>query len=200
MASKVSKISSKRRSSATSSPMAAPAAKPSVPSDTKEDIVTSEEINPNLKGAKLLAWLLAEARHRNIKFRELSDHLGISRSYLFSLRYGQRQIETLSLEILQQCATFLRVPMISVMMAAETIRPEYFFDTDNETFKSQINRAIDYMSGDSNWGAWMPDMRSYSWDAKLFTVLLYEKATGRNLIESKIDMHRVIQQFRGEKE
>ena len=147
----------------------------------------SENPKP-IEGWRLLELLHAKARQEQIGLTETAERIGISRSYLFSLRYGQRKVSSLGRDILDKCAEFLGMPVATVLMAAEVIQPTDFVGNAAERARQEIQRAMEFFSSDPDWAGFVEaDWRSWSPKMQLMTVLLYQKATGFNLLPSLFD-------------
>ena len=114
--------------------------------DEDEDLLVLPENPPPVEGWRLLELLQAKAQQERIGLEETAKRIGISRSYLSSLRYGQRKVSSLGREILDKCAEFLGMPLAGVLMAAEVIYPTDFVGGSRER---ACNDPLKTCSGDT---------------------------------------------------
>lgn len=165
----------------------------------------SEHITPlkddereEIEGSRLLSWLIEEANKRRLGMSGLADELDMSRPFLYALRQGRRSVPGLSRERKRRIAEFLGVPMMAVLIAADVVRPSDFeqiagSDSKN-TMQRELDSALAYMRNDSNWNQWLPArIDELSDDVKRFLVYAYERATGKVLLPTKLDVNAELQ-------
>jgi len=70
----------------------------------------------------LLVWLADAAQAQRLGPAVLAQQLGVPLAYLQHLFAGVREVHWLSDEVLQACASFLRLPVILVRCAAGDVR------------------------------------------------------------------------------
>jgi transcriptional regulator with XRE-family HTH domain len=149
-----------------------------------------------VEGWRLLEALLAKGRQEGIGLTEVAKKIGISRSYLFSLRYGQRKVPSLGRGALDKCAQFLGVPVTSVLLMAEVMQPTDFVAGPSERARQEVQRALEFFAGDPDWCGFIPaDWRSWSPQLQVMTVLLYQKASGLQLLPSLFDARAAVAAF-----
>jgi transcriptional regulator with XRE-family HTH domain len=153
-------------------------------------VLTEEE--RKRPGAVLLGWLFRAANDQNLNLQELAKALDVSYGYISQLRGGVREVRGVSGQFLGNCAAFLRVPRISVMIAAGVVSVEDFFDNP-EQFDAEIDTALHYIAQDATFGAMMPvDLMDASKQTKMFVIQLYQQATGRKLLSSEVDLATIL--------
>ncbi|WP_374679727.1 helix-turn-helix domain-containing protein [Hydrocarboniphaga effusa] len=156
--------------------------------DEDEDLLVLPENPPPVEGWRLLELLQVKAQQERIGLEETAKRIGISRSYLSSLRYGQRKVSSLGREILDKCAEFLGMPLAGVLMAAEVIYPTDFVGGSRERARQEVQRAMQFFASDPDWAGFVDaDWRSWSLNTQLMIVLLYQKAAGLELLPSLFD-------------
>lgn len=139
-------------------------------------------------GAVLIGWLLRAANDRDMNLQELATNLGVSYAYIGQLRSGIRQVKSAGGHFLTACAQFLGVPRIAVMIAADVVTVEDFYDSPTQLVM-ELYAALDYIRKDHTFGAFMPvDMHDMSVQHKAFVVLLYQQATGKKLLNAEVDL------------
>jgi transcriptional regulator with XRE-family HTH domain len=149
-------------------------------------MLTPEEMSR--PGAVLLGWLLRAANERDMNLQELATNLGVSYAYIGQLRSGIRQVKGAGGQFLTACATFLRVPRIAVMIAADVVGVEDFYDSPDQ-FAAELDAAITFIGRDETFGAFMPvDLPRASLKHKAFVVLLYQQATSKKLLNAEVDL------------
>lgn len=156
--------------------------------DEKSDLQMYESLSKLGRGHVLMRWILQECARRKLKFRDLKDILGMSRSYLFSIRYGQRNLDGISREMTKNIARFLNTDSLSIMLASGKLHPEDFYEADESQLVNEVNRAIEFIAGDPKWGATMPEVADLPFATRLFIVRCYEKAEDKILLASRIDV------------
>lgn len=146
------------------------------------DKIHEEDAVGDVPGARLLVALMARARQDGFTYKQLADHLGISRSYFHSLRYGQRSIAALSRKILEQCARYLGAPLIDVLLLADSVLPSDFVRPGSRGFEADLRQAMEFVSQDRRWGGLLPRWQQLETEVMLVIVLMYEAVTRRHLL------------------
>jgi hypothetical protein len=161
-------------------------------------MLTDEEMQR--PGAVLLGWLLRAANDRDMNLQELATNLGVSYAYIGQLRSGIRQVKSAGSQFLTACAAFLRVPRIAVLISADVVSVEDFYDSPDQ-FEAELDAALAFIAQDDTFGAFMPvDLPRASAKTKAFVVLLYQQATGRKLMRSEVDLASIfttVEEHRG---
>lgn len=145
---------------------------------------------------KLMQWLQEESGRQDINFTDLSKKLDISRPYLYALRHGQRQTESIDRSLIERIAKFLKKPVASIYMAAGVLRSEDFYNSTKEQLEVECLRAFDYISNDPQWGPFCPRREKFELGEQLFIIDAYQRATGRVLLPDR----EIIDYLQGEKE
>ena len=149
-----------------------------------------------IEGWRLLDMLYKKAELENLSVTETAARLGISRSYLSSLSYGQRRIPSLGREVLSKCAEFLGVTLAMVLMAAEVITPTDYIGGTREQARFEIQRAMEFLASDPEWAGYVEaDWRSWTPKMQLMAVLLYQKACDVKLLPSLFEVKAASEAF-----
>lgn len=125
-----------------------------------------------------------------IEFAALID---LSPSYTSSLMNGSRSWDGTDRETKEKVAKFLGIPLISVLMLAGIVEPKDFVFDDS--IAASLDNAYGGLKSHPVWGAFC--VRE-EWDrlplnTKILISLLYEKATGTEIIQ-KARMIQVVEQ------
>jgi hypothetical protein len=166
-------------------------------SPVNDDAFFDPPENPQLiEGWRLLELLHAKARQEQLTPTETAKRIGISRSYFFSLGYGQRKVPSLGRDVLNKCAEFLGVPVATVLLAAEVFHPTDFVGGTRERAHQEIQRAMEFFASDPDWAGFVDaSWRSWSPKMQLMTVLLYQKANKVQLLPSLFDVKAASEEF-----
>ncbi len=167
-------------------------------SQRKERLVwgslSAEEIKR--PGAVLTALVFEVANNRNLTPNAVLDELGISYSYYMGLRNGTKEFRNIGEETLERFAKFLRLPKVSVKLAAGQLRLEDFYQ-DESKVDSYLLPTLKFMQRDPEYGHLMPlSILTLDRDVQLFVIALYERATGRTIIPTKVSVDEVTERFK----
>jgi transcriptional regulator with XRE-family HTH domain len=151
----------------------------------------------NAPGATLVALILEARSARGLTYPELAEkHLGISRSHLLMLRSGQRAISNVSDEVMGRIAKFLGLPKVVAMLAGGQLRLEDFYQKP-EMVREGLEPALKFIQRDPDVGPYMPPGVFVADEAlQRFILLLYEKATGKTLIPSRVSLTDVVESYK----
>lgn len=141
--------------------------------------------NFDYEGAPLIRALYDQAEQRGEWTNEIADHIGLSPSYFSSIAGGMRPVGALNRATLQKCADYLAVPLVQVYVLAEHLGPEAFLS--KETVDTHLDRGFRMIREDSDWSMVAPkesEWKELPFSAKVLIVLLYQRLTGRQIIES----------------
>ncbi|WP_157648589.1 helix-turn-helix domain-containing protein [Thiobacillus denitrificans] len=142
-------------------------------------------------GAAFLVWLTRTASSRSQKMHQMASALGVTYGYLIQLKKGIRETPRISADVVQAAARYLGCPPIFVKMAAGQVTAQDFY-VPKDKMENDVNTAIAYMAGDPNYLYMLPpDLDKLPQDVKAALVLLYQDATGKNLLSSKHDWPRI---------
>ena len=149
----------------------------------------SEQTSTQL-GTPLMEVLEEAAKRKGLNKQELAQVLGVTYGYLAQLKNAIRDPRNISDAFAEGCAVFLGVPRIKVLLLAGRVRPSDFYEVGSEEeFKLSVWKALDYIKGDTEWGSYFPyGLLEANADPAVqqLVVLLYEKATGKVLLENKV--------------
>ena len=169
-------------------------------SESADDLRVTETLSKLTVGRVLMRWLIEECGRRGLEFKELTKIMGISKSYLLSLRYGQRDLDGLSRDIIENLANFLNTDPLTIMLASEKFDPLDFYRSSGETLESEANRAAHFISNDPKWGALMPEIHEMDLKTKLYLIVAYEKAENKILMSSRINAAEIAKAVAGDAE
>ena len=159
------------------------------------------QIGPESPGYRLMHLLFNRAAGTGLSLADMAEKSGVSVSTLSHLRTGRRRVDRLEREGIEKIASWLELPVLSVMILAEQVRPEDFYGA-HSTLKTNIHMGLRYISEDPDWGGIVPkDVDGWDQDAQLYILWCYEQATGRRLLPGGIDYEDLLRQmedFRGE--
>lgn len=145
-------------------------------------------------GAGLVGWLLQTANDRGLTLKEMVEEIGISYGYFSQMRSGSRGVRNISEEVADAIANFLRVPRISVLIAAGRVRREDFYEHP-ERLDQELEAALQFIQKDPTWGPFLSlEIYQASRGVQQFVVWSYEQATHRALITSRVDPWSVIEE------
>lgn len=135
----------------------------------------------------LIDWLLKAAKRKGDSKAELACHLGVNYGYLHQLHTGQRQIENISPDFCRQCARYLDIPPVAVMVAAGRIQMSDFLMPEvSRTPVNQLIEGLERIAADPLVGCLMP---SEVWDVpdsvKALLIALYEDSTQQELFPAR---------------
>ena len=134
-----------------------------------------------MKGGALLMWLDRVALSRGHSRQDVARELGVTYGYLAQLRSGIREVANISDDFAYACSLYLKAPRITVLKAAGRITIEDYIDPSAGT--GLIDRALETMRADPDWGGFLPqDIFEGSYAVKRYVVMLYERATGKKLM------------------
>jgi len=138
----------------------------------------------------LIAALEEAAERKGINKQELASALGVTYGYLAQLKSGIRETRNIGDEFADNCATFLGVPRIKVLIRAGRVRASDFYDVaGEEAFRLKVSAALKIIKMDIEWGPYFPyQLLEPNADPMIqqFVVLLYEKASNKMLLGEKV--------------
>lgn len=114
---------------------------------------------------------------------EFATMIGMSPSYTSSLLNGSRPWDGTDRKTKEKVAKFLGIPLISVLMLAGIIEPKDFvFDDSIDT---SLDNAYGGLKTHPVWGAFCrkEEWNSLPMNTKILVALLYEAATGNEIIK-----------------
>lgn len=147
-------------------------------------------------GGKLLAMLVARANQLGVKLNEMChQELGCTYGYFHQLRNGARPTAKISDEFATRCALFLGVPRITVLMCSGRVSVEDYFDR-RKMAAGEIRRCMQFVVDDPEFGVDMsPEVLDLPLATQFALVTMYEKATGRKLMQGTLTMDSLVKQL-----
>lgn len=147
-------------------------------------------------GAALLVWISRVAASRGHKMTEVASALGVTYGYLVQLKRGIRETPRISIEVVEAAAKYLVCPPILVKLAAGQIALKDFYSS-RDKMADDIDAAIAHIAADPDYSFLLPPrVDSLSQDVKASLVMLYQDATGRDLLFRKIGWTRILELVR----
>lgn len=138
-------------------------------------------------GGALMAALLHRANQLGHQLQEMSTELNVTYGYIAQLRGGHRQPENISDDFVNAAAAYLGVPRMTVLMLCGRVRPDDVL-LQKHNVAQQIPAAIDFIALDTVFGPLMPlEVRKASYEMQFFIVSMFEKATGKVLLNGRQD-------------
>lgn len=138
-------------------------------------------------GGALMAALLHRANQLGHQLQEMSNELNVTYGYIAQLRGGHRQPENISDDFVNAAAAYLGVPRMTVLMLCGRVKPDDVM-LQKHNVAQQIPAAIEFIGQDAVYGPLMPlEVRKASYEMQFFIVSMYEKATGKTLLDGRQD-------------
>ncbi|MHB1666169.1 helix-turn-helix domain-containing protein [Thiomonas sp.] len=152
--------------------------------------ITDEEVT--LRGCTLLAWLIEAANERGLQLKEMAEAIGVTYGYIHQLRTGIKPIPGLSEKVIDGCAKFLGVPRLAILVAADIVRVDDFY-LEPDSLSVYLEPALHLMQRDPEWGAFVhPSVFRAEPKVQHLLILLYEEATNRKLIPTKVNLQGLL--------
>ena len=134
------------------------------------------------EGGALVGWLVDEARRRGLAMQDMASEVGVTVGYISQLRTGRRPVENVSREFVKDCAEFLGVAPVVVMVVAGCIRLSDF-SPPNVCEGELLHRTLQAALADPRLRAAFPDdLLSLSPDAKKALISMYSALSGQDLM------------------
>ncbi|NKE68645.1 DNA-binding protein [Ramlibacter sp. RBP-2] len=144
-------------------------------------------------GGLLTGALVACAAERQETLNEMAAHVGVGYGYINQLRSGLRNVSSISDKFSQDCATYLGISRLQVLMLAGRISPSDFYDSAS-SYKEEVARALNFICEDPQWGHLITgELRSSHSDTQYAVVKLYEAATGSTLVRGHANSKNVVE-------
>jgi transcriptional regulator with XRE-family HTH domain len=146
----------------------------------------SDHETPWIAGRELIRALIKRARELGMDKYELADAIGITYPYLIALSNGSRPIPGISHDKLRRMASFLGLTFVQVLMLAEIVKPEDFVVDQEERLDLSLERAIENMRMDEEWGRIAPSKSEWSnlsRSTRLGIAMMWERVSQQDLIE-----------------
>jgi hypothetical protein len=153
------------------------------------------EIELKKPGGLLLAALIQCANSRGLSILDLAANLGVTYGYINQLRNGLRCVVQVSDEFTQACASFLQVPRLTVLMLAGKVTPADLV-SPGSIAEREIASALQYLSANFEFGHLVTEeQRQSSFESKYLLIKLFEKATGKRLLDSAVDVEALAREM-----
>jgi transcriptional regulator with XRE-family HTH domain len=135
------------------------------------------------QGGPLIGWLLDEARRRGMELQEMAKELGVTYGYVHHLRTGIRKTCQVSHDFASNCARFLGVPTVVVMLLSGYLTMSDFA-TRAESDDEAVERALRLMQDDPHIRASVPvDFSQMCAEGKRAVVMMYGEVAGRDVFQ-----------------
>lgn len=146
------------------------------------------KITPAHPGYRLMALLVDKVRNlakegKIDSIKDACDLMDITVSHFSLLRNGGADVTKLNSEKIESFSDFLGTPYIATLFLADQLSIEDFHrHKKGKAAKRETHSALDVIAEDETWGPMLPtSIYTASEELKLYTIHLYEKATGINL-------------------
>lgn len=156
------------------------------------------EIEPDVPGYRLLVLLFRTAAERNMLAKDVAESLGVTPGYLTHLRNGTQPMRNVSRDVLERICSFVGVPVVAGMMLADQLAAKDYYLSDAQQLEEEANNAIAYIQRDVDWGGFLPVevAEGGSLALRLFVILAYERATGRRLVNGKLNLPKLVEELK----
>jgi transcriptional regulator with XRE-family HTH domain len=147
-------------------------------------------------GGLLLAALIQCANSRGLSILDLAAKLGVTYGYINQLRNGLRGVGQVSDEFTQSCANFLQVPRLTVLMLAGKVTSADLLSSGSIA-ERELASALQFLSANSEFGHLVTEeLREASFDSKYLLVKLFERATGKRLLGTEVDVEALAREMK----
>jgi transcriptional regulator with XRE-family HTH domain len=147
-------------------------------------------------GGLLLAALIQCANSRGLSILDLAANLGVTYGYINQLRNGLRCVVQVSDEFTQACASFLQVPRLTVLMLAGKVTPADL-QSPGSIAERELASAVQFLSANAEFGHLVTqELRETSFDSKYLLVKLFERATGKRLLGTEVDVEALAREMK----
>ena len=154
------------------------------------------EIELKKAGGPLLAALVQCANSRGIQILDLGTRLGVTYGYINQLRNGLRSVGQIGDEFAQSCANFLQVPRLTVLMLAGKVTPADLV-SPGSIAERELASGLQYLSANFEFGHLVTqELREASFESKYLLIKLFEKATGKKLLGSEVDVEALAREMK----
>lgn len=148
-------------------------------------------------GATLISLIFSAAHARALTPAEVMEQLDVSYSYFAALRNGAggKNFANVGEELVERIAKFLGLPKVAVKLAAGQLRQEDFY-YQGDGIHPSLGQALRYIEADPDYGALMPPiLLKADTQLQLFVITLYEAATGKSVLPSKVRLDELLARF-----
>lgn len=143
------------------------------------EVLHAEAVKP---GGKLMGALLACASQRGHTLEQLGNELGVTYGYLSQLRSGVRPVGGIRIKVARQCARYLGIAPIKVLMMSGKLDEQDFMDPADDR-RSQLIAALDAIYGDARWGQFITEsLKDADEKIQRAVVRMFEEATDTQLL------------------
>lgn len=138
-------------------------------------------------GGMMMAALVQCANERHLSIPDMALAVGVTYGYINQLRNGLRDTTQVSDEFTESCAAFLQVPRLTILILSGKVTPVDFLPPVDPS-RQEVQRAFDFVCTDPVLGPlFTGELRMSGLDSKYAIVRMYEKCTGKNILDSHID-------------
>lgn len=148
----------------------------------QQDVYTSTRTTP-----QLMKWLYRKAEQRGHSRIALASELGVTYGYLNQLVCGIRQANNVSQKFVRDCARYLEIPAVAVMLVTDRVSLlDFAIPEASRSPVHQLVEGLHRIADDPVVGCLVPPE---VWDApdsvKALLIALYEDATQQELFPPK---------------
>jgi predicted XRE-type DNA-binding protein len=147
---------------------------------------------------RLMSLLMAKIRQlkeqHSLPTKIVFEMMGVTASHFALLCEGGSDVSKLSTDKIENFAKFLGIPNISVRFLASQVSVEDFYNENStKKFSRGVMKALKQISNDKSLPEPPPKKVFKSgMDLKLYTIRLYEEATGTKLIDEGNNLGKLI--------
>jgi transcriptional regulator with XRE-family HTH domain len=139
-------------------------------------------------GGALMAALVQTANERRHTMKKMAEELGVTYGYISQMRNGIRLVSYISDKFALDVSKYLGVPRLTVLMMAGQITTSDIFASE-QMKASQIAQAMSFIAQDIKWAPFLTlELRQSSLESQYLLIRLFEKATGRVLLDEHLDL------------
>ena len=136
----------------------------------------------NIPGYRLINKIKSRSIELGVQDRYITDIIGVTPIYWYSIANGHRKISALSKDKLEKIAQFLNIPTVQAMSLADVLNHEDFF---LGSLEAQLDISIEQMRNDPAWMCWAPSDEEWSKlsvGTRTGVVMLYETVYQKMLL------------------
>jgi len=135
-----------------------------------------------------MSMIYQHAANVGMNISDLTEKLGYSPGYLFTLKAQPHKCSKLGIETVRKLAEFMGVDSVTVMVAAGILKPNDFFGVEDvRQIRAELVRTVRYISEDIDWAPFVPrPIESLDDRTLMLTVYAYQRATKRQLMPIQV--------------
>jgi hypothetical protein len=167
------------------------------PSDLLPATTELRALRMGKPGALLMRKIMEEGGRRGLGKTELAEvALGIQRSHFFNLCTGEKDVANLGPEAIARAALFLRMTPVEVRLLAGQLTPTDFYVGGPDNLRDALQTAMHAILDDPEIAPFAPiGILRADESLQAFIVHLYERATGKPLIPTKLTTAETLKRY-----